>query len=153
MNVVTASLPQQAKGTYILVIKLNENKLLSPGKLPPTTFHKGLYFYVGRAKKGLSARLERHLRKNKKLFWHIDYLLQKAEIKEIWIKLGFFDECQIAAQIKNFFKESFFPSNKFGSSDCHCPSHLVYVPRKKVDLSSLRKELSFERISCYGNQV
>ena len=50
------------------------------------SFKKGDYFYIGSAKGCLETRLQRHLRKEKRIFWHIDYLLenQKVKILQIW---------------------------------------------------------------------
>ena len=50
------------------------------------SFKEGDYIYIGSAKGCLETRLQRHLRKEKRIFWHIDYLLenQKAKILQIW---------------------------------------------------------------------
>ena len=50
------------------------------------SFKKGDYLYIGSAKSCLETRLQRHLRKEKRIFWHIDYFLknQKAKILQIW---------------------------------------------------------------------
>ena len=85
-------LKRQDKGTYLLVIEVKEIQQISIGKRPLINFRKGIYIYVGRAKNGLQGRIKRHLRNEKKAFWHIDYLLQKAEVQEVWIKRDFFDE-------------------------------------------------------------
>lgn len=139
------------KGTYLLVLKLKKDQKIQPGKLQKIHFRNGIYLYIGRARRGLQGRLKRHLRKEKKLFWHIDYLLQKAEVEEVWIKRDFLDECRMARKIKILFKDAVFPANKFGSSDCGCISHLIYLPRSKVALKSLRKSLSFEKVTIHGN--
>ena len=36
---------------------------------------KGLYAYVDSAQTNLEQRIKRHIRKKRRLFWHIDYLL------------------------------------------------------------------------------
>jgi Uri superfamily endonuclease len=120
---------------------------------PEANFKRGIYLYVGRAKNGLQGRIKRHLRKEKKTFWHIDYLLQKAEVQEVWIKRDFFDECRTALEIKEILKDSSFPLKKFGASDCRCQSHLFYLAERKTDLEPLRKKLSFEKANIHGNQV
>jgi len=148
-----SALEQIERGLYLLVIRLKESHRISVGKLPETTFKEGIYLYVGRARRGLKARLKRHLRKQKKLFWHVDYLLQKAEIDEIWINSNSLNECRIVLEIKKIFKSSLYPLKKFGSSDCACPSHLFYLPENKTHLNSLRKKLSLERIDIHGNQI
>ena len=146
-------LSNKDKGTYLLILELKGNQKISVGKLPNTFFCYGTYVYVGQARNGLQQRLNRHLRKEKKLFWHIDYLLSKAGIKEIWVKRDFFDECLTIKNVKNDMKDSFFPLKKFGSSDCRCPSHLLSFFSPKKDMTSLRNELDFEKVEIYGNQV
>jgi len=146
-------LKKQDRGLYLIVLKLKENQRISVGKLQETSFKSGIYLYVGRARQGLQGRLKRHLKKEKKHFWHIDYFLQKAEIEEFWIKRDSFDECRTACKVKNLLKDSLFPLKKFGSSDCRCTSHLLFLPENKGDLESLRKKLSFEKVDIHENQV
>jgi sugar fermentation stimulation protein A len=153
MPVETSKLTKKEKGAYILVMKLKKKQRITVGKLPVTTFHPGFYLYVGKAKKGLKARLNRHLSKDKRLFWHIDYFLQKAEMEDIWIKPDFFQECQVAGQIKNLLNDSQWPLKRFGSSDCVCPSHLLFIAPNKVDLVSLREKLACKSINIDGVQV
>ena len=142
---------KQERGVYLLILKLKENQRISVGKLPEINFKSGIYIYVGRARQGLQRRLKHHMRKEKKLFWHIDYFLQKAEIEELWIKRDFFDECRTAYKVMNLLKDSLFTVKKFGSSDCRCTSHLFYLPRSKGELESLRKKLSLEKVDIHGN--
>ena len=86
----------------------------------------GYYVYAGSALNGLSSRLKRHLRSEKRLHWHIDYLLQKAEITQIWYTLSPDKlECQWNAILSNL--PGAAPSiYGFGASDCRCYSHLTY---------------------------
>ena len=132
---------------------MKENQRVSIGKRPLTNFRKGIYLYVGRAKNGLQGRIKRHLSKKKKRFWHIDYLLQKADVQEVWIKRGFFNECQTALEVKSLLKETSSPLKKFGASDCKCTSHLFFLPERKVSLKSVRRTLSFEKVEIHGNPV
>ena len=72
------------KGCYCLVISLNDEKTIKIGKkLGKITFKKGHYVYVGSAMNSLKARITRHLSDEKKLHWHIDYLLKSAEITDV----------------------------------------------------------------------
>ncbi len=144
-------LKEPEKGTYLLVLKLKKDEIIQPGKFQEITFKQGIYLYIGRARKGLRGRLRRHLREEKKLFWHIDYFLQKATVKEVWIKQDFFDECRMARKVKSYLKEAFFPLKNFGSSDCGCISHLIYLPESEINLKSLRKALSFEKVNIHGD--
>ena len=123
------------------------------GKLGKALFEPGLYLYVGRAKNGLSGRIRRHMRMRKKLFWHIDYLLQKAEIEEVWIKIDFYDECRVAREVGSQLEKSTYPLKNFGSSDCRCHSHLFFIPDKKKNLAHLREKIQFQKFDFDGDQV
>ena len=43
------------------------------------SFKKGCYGYMGSALNGLEQRVRRHLSTQKKLHWHVDYLLASCE--------------------------------------------------------------------------
>jgi Uri superfamily endonuclease len=136
-------------GLYVLVLRLKKGQKIKVAKLAETYFSSGGYLYVGRAKRGLKKRLERHLRKDKKLFWHIDYFLRKAEVMDVWIKLNSFDECRVVSQIRKFIENSVIPQKKFGASDCRCPGHLFYLP--DVDnLKNLREKFAFKKVEIHG---
>ena len=112
-----------AKGSYVLLIKLPEEKTIAVGKLGPVIFPCGHYTYIGSALGGLNQRLGRHLRAEKKLHWHIDYLLQKARIDGIvTCETDERTECAIA----NALSERFESVPRFGASDCRCRSHLFF---------------------------
>ncbi|MGQ9673628.1 MAG: GIY-YIG nuclease family protein [Candidatus Aminicenantales bacterium] len=132
-------------GLYLLILGLKRGRTLKAGRLPKTYFKPGLYLYVGRAKHGLRKRLERHRRKEKKLFWHIDYFLRATRIEGIWVKLNSFDECRTVSQIREILKRSEVSQERFGASDCQCPGHLLYLPEAR-DLEELRKRLAFENL-------
>ena len=134
---------EQDKGTYILLIRLTKAQKIKPGKLPEADYKKGTYLYVGRARTGLSARLNRHIRSQKKLFWHIDYLLQKSEIAAIWIRQDYFAECHTADEIRNFLPAAAKAIHGFGSSDCRCRSHLFYFSSGTGRLRSLQSKIGF----------
>lgn len=111
------------KGTYTLLIKVPKNIEVRIGKLGKINFNRGFYAYVGSALNGLEKRIERHMRKEKKSYWHIDYLLEKAEIAEvIYAKTDSRVECNIAENLNKNLESV----KKFGCSDCKCKSHLFY---------------------------
>lgn len=120
-----------AKGIYQLLIYLSKDTSIVIGKKGEFKFPKGYYIYTGSAKNGLKARVERHLRKEKKHFWHIDYLLDYAGV----LRVSLFpdnrlDECSIARRtLKRDKAKMIVP--KFGASDCNCLTHLVYMGRVK----------------------
>ncbi|MBS3818868.1 GIY-YIG nuclease family protein [bacterium] len=142
---------KEDKGLYVLVIRLNQNCTIQPGRLSPFRFPAGTYLYVGRAQKDLLPRLQRHFRREKKFYWHIDYLLQKAEVEKAWVKPEDLDECGTVTRIKEHTSDASQPVIKFGSSDCRCHSHLFYLSPSS-NLEGLRKYLGFQK-GFYGNQI
>ncbi len=118
------------KGSYILLIALEKPTNVTVGKLGTCTFPPGFYLYVGSALNGLSGRIRRHLREDKKLHWHIDYLLSQSTIVDIWhIYSGERLEC-IFADTANALPQATMQIPGFGSSDCRCQSHLIHFPEK-----------------------
>jgi len=111
------------KGTYLLLIKLQKNITIKMGKYDAIFFKKGFYLYVGSALNGLDQRIQRHLRKQKKIHWHIDYLLLHTTFVHVFYKEGTSkQECTIARVLED--KLCSVPG--FGCSDCSCTSHLFY---------------------------
>ena len=125
------------KGTYCLIIKINKNIKARIGALGKISFKKGYYIYVGSALNNLEKRISRHLRKKKKKFWHIDYLLENKNVKivEIIYKVSNKkEECRIAKKLIKIGK----PIENFGSSDCKCKSHLFKI---KSEIKNLDKRI------------
>ena len=112
------------KGSYVLIMQLSEPQIITIGSLPNVHFPRGYYAYVGSAMGGVESRVSRHLRRNKKPHWHIDYLRQKASIVDISIcRTEDRAECAIAQALGSQFDST--PG--FGCSDCHCHSHLFFA--------------------------
>ena len=92
------------KGTYCIIIHLKEKTTIEVGKKGHITFKRGYYVYVGSALNSLKSRLKRHLSSNKKLFWHVDYLLASSNAKIIDIVFAVDEgkwECHLASKIAN----------------------------------------------------
>jgi Uri superfamily endonuclease len=118
-------------GAYILVMKLKSNKNIRVGSLGKLEFNKGFYCYVGSAigSTTIENRCKRHLMKNKKMKWHIDYLRREAEIVSIVaIPSKNKIECIVSRKI---LKQADSFILKFGCSDCSCNSHLFYFKNKE----------------------
>lgn len=116
------------KGTYILILEVPNDIKIPIGRLGKIKFQKGFYAYIGSALSSLEERIKRHLRKDKRIYWHIDYLLKKAKIKKIiCMKSDKREECKIARKLEN----NFHSVKNFGSSDCSCRSHLFFSPNLK----------------------
>lgn len=128
-------------GTYILMIQLEDDAQIRIASLGMVQFRAGSYLYVGSALRGLEARLARHLRQEKRLYWHIDYLLERGTIREIWYHLGPQRlECVWARALAGAAGISPFPS-PFGASDCACHTHLFYS-QTTPSLETLQTHLS-----------
>ncbi len=111
------------KGIYVLIVSVDEPINPRVGTLGTVFFNKGLYAYVGSAQNNLEKRIERHLRREKKLFWHIDYLLEDPKVQVVKVLFssgGKKAECQLAKKLGSFA----VGVEGFGSSDCNCVSHL-----------------------------
>lgn len=130
------------RGIYVLVISVSNDAKIDVGALGRLNFEKGLYAYVGSAQTCLEKRIERHLRKTKRRFWHVDYLLDSADVKIVkffYRKAGKLEECRIANKIC----QKSIPIKNFGSSDCKCKSHLFKVEDYQF-LGGFMREIAFE---------
>jgi Uri superfamily endonuclease len=116
------------KGSYILLLELREPQQVSVGKLGVLDLAEGSYAYVGSALNGLEARINRHFRMNKKHHWHIDYLLEQANIYEV---LLIPEERRLECNLAHALNEKILCIRGFGSSDCRCAGHLFYNPKRK----------------------
>jgi Uri superfamily endonuclease len=115
------------KGIYVLIINLKYSICIRVGALGDLTFTAGLYAYVGSAQNSIELRVARHQRREKRLFWHIDYLLNNEAAKIIGVYYTDGQkrqECQIATLI---LENGGKPVAGFGSSDCKCLSHFFRI--------------------------
>lgn len=121
-----AILYSKEAGTYALVIFSEDRLCLPIGKLGINDFPPGYYIYVGSALRSLKGRLKRHLMADKVAHWHIDYLLQRTSVNQIWYSLSSDRlECKWNAVLAEL------PGAKqliraFGRSDCRCRTHLTH---------------------------
>jgi len=131
--------------TYILWIRVDEDREITIGKLGNLIFKKGFYFYIGSARKWIEKRITRHISKDKRRFWHIDFLLlsNNVKIKEVWLS-SVNKECEIA----KYFSDNISSCVKrFGSSDCSCQSHLFFADKNYARVRNLLKRNGFKNAS------
>jgi len=115
-------------GLYQLLINLPKDKLIKVGKLGEFNFIKGFYIYTGSAKNGLQARVSRHFSNRKKLHWHIDYFLKHSYIEDAKLYYSSnFGECKLNLKTFEQYTNASYPIKGFGSSDCNCISHLIFI--------------------------
>lgn len=123
-------------GCYRLKITIKKDISLKIGALGVCHFKRGKYVYTGSAMRNLNKRIERHQSKDKKLHWHIDYLLANSNVEISGVAVypsATKEECKYNQLLIGKGAETAIVG--FGSSDCKiCPSHLL-----KINFSSLRK--------------
>jgi len=132
------------RGSYILILRLPAGRKLNIGKLGIIEFKAGYYLYAGSAQKNLTQRLNRHKRKGKKLFWHIDYLRAHAEVHlALPIRASDPLECELAQALK---KISSWEIPGFGCSDCSCSSHLFGMGQDPIHTPGFISLLQYFRM-------
>ncbi len=110
--------------TYQLLIEIARPLWVNIGRLGKYDFPAGRYIYTGSAKRNFEARVARHLRREKTLRWHIDYLLAAPGVSIAGVRRYVTDECAI-----NQTTPGRMVVRRFGASDCRmgCGSHLKQV--------------------------
>ena len=138
-------------GGYLLILSLDVAREITIGGLGKLFFNKGYYIYVGSAMKDLTARIERHKRKRKNLFWHIDYLREHAAfLHALPIRSSDRLECEIAGSLQAI---SHGHVTGFGVSDCDCNSHLFYMNKNPVTSPEFINLLLYYRMTMITNQL
>ncbi len=121
------------KGIYVLLLNVEKKIKAHIGRLGQNCFEQGLYLYVGSAlgagSTSLEYRLKRHATKNKKKFWHIDYFTSQPCVK-LLEAFYFKSQIKVECEIRKILLEKLggkvaHPS--FGSTDCRCGGHLIYL--------------------------
>jgi len=123
------------RGVYTLIIFVPSVMTLKIGGLGERKIERGYYAYTGSAmgngSSSLAGRISRHLKKNKRERWHIDYLLNSEDVKIKAVLVMVTErrmECEINQHLMSRL-EAGIPILNFGSSDCRmgCRSHLLYL--------------------------
>ncbi|MEM3061511.1 MAG: GIY-YIG nuclease family protein [Candidatus Bathyarchaeia archaeon] len=124
------------RGVYTIVLMLEKSLRIKIGRLGLKNFREGFYAYVGsglgRGSSSVLGRLRRHLKRGKKLFWHMDYLSSHKGVKILevfYAETDFKMECVLNNEIWKTLRRNFFIKG-FGSSDCNCESHLTWIGNK-----------------------
>jgi sugar fermentation stimulation protein A len=137
------------RGCYMVILKLGRNRRLSIGGLGEILFRQGYYLYVGSAMKNLAKRIQRHQRKRKRHFWHIDYLREHAEFcTALPVRTSTRLECDMAKRIMEI---SDWHVPGFGGSDCSCSTHLFGMKTDPQKQPSFIEALQYFRMDrLYG---
>ena len=127
-----------AAGAYALLIELPRPTTLT--RFPDVTLPTGNYVYCGSAygPGGLRARIARHLRQEKPMRWHLDFMTRCGTARTVLAQPGG-NECALMAALIAH-PGTGIPIPGFGSSDCRqCPAHLAAVP-ENFDLARISVE-------------
>lgn len=110
--------------SYQLLIDVARPLRCVVGRLGEFDFPAGRYVYTGSAKRGLDARIARHLRKHKALRWHIDYLIAAPGVRVVGVARSARGECALNRAVHGR-----VPVAGFGASDCRagCGAHLRFL--------------------------
>ncbi len=110
--------------SYQLLIHICEPIHVKIGALGMQHLAAGHYLYTGSARRHLEARVRRHLRREKRLRWHIDYLLSHPRVVVVGVSTSAIEECRWNRSVEG---EVVIPG--FGASDCRhrCGAHLLRV--------------------------
>jgi len=121
--------PTDAPGAYLLVIDLAETVAFATAATGPVELPAGRYGYCGSARGagGIGARVRRHLRRDKRMHWHVDRLTAAGRVVAVHAAPGG-SECALLRRLLAV-PGATIPAAGFGSSDCRrCPAHLVALP-------------------------
>ncbi len=110
--------------SYQLHLRIHAPIRLRIGALGEHRLPAGEYVYTGSARRHLEARIARHLRKDKPLRWHIDYLTTHPDVEIVAVRRSALLEC---IWHQGLHGQVVVPG--FGASDCKagCGTHLVLV--------------------------
>lgn len=111
---------------YAVYLEVSNLCKLQVGKLGEFEFPKGTYIYVGSAKRNIEARVNRHLKIEKPKRWHFDYLRPFGEVTKVLTFTNDLSECKRYEKMK-WDHKGITVAKGFGSSDCKCETHLIYI--------------------------
>lgn len=119
-----APLPEQVFCTYQIIFDLPAPAQISVGRFGCFAFPAGRYCYTGSARRAFEARIRRHLATEKRLRWHIDYVLTAPGVRVVEVRRLTQPECEVNRQTAGEIVVA-----GFGASDCRaaCGSHLKRI--------------------------
>ncbi len=139
------------RGSYLLILRLPRRARIEIGGLGWISFPAGFYLYTGSARRSLAARMARHLRKRKNLFWHIDYLTDRCDRPLcLPVRTGADLEHEIAAKLREIADWSVAG---FGASDCRCETHLFGMKSDPLEREEFINHLQYFRIDRLGGEL
>lgn len=138
-------------GSYLILLHIPRALRVSVGSLGEIPFATGYYLYVGTARRALTKRVGRHLRKRTALHWHIDYLKEHADrCTAIPIRSSTPLEHELAGAVGRIADGCV---TAFGSSDCDCPGHLFFFAGNPLERQPFLDLLQHFRIDRLEKEI
>jgi len=130
--------PKGKSGSYLLCVFLQEEILIV--KPEKHRLEKGFHVYCGSARGGFKQRINHHLKKEKRAWWHVDQITTSPKviiIRIFWSEL--LTECDLARKLRD--QGIFEPVKNFGSSDCRkkCYSHFFSMGDQKTAENKIKQ--------------
>jgi len=117
------------KGDYVVLLFLEEAVEISC-RCKNWTLESGYYMYIGSAMSSLAERVKRHLIEEKRKYWHIDLLREKAEgVAALLLPT----EKQREEELSNFVSQYGEAVPNFGASDCSTDSNLYRLELRNIE--------------------
>jgi Uri superfamily endonuclease len=126
------------KGIYLIIYKvIRDFNCIINNKF--YVFNRGYLIYIGSAGNGLRNRLKRHINKEGKLRWHIDYIShrEKTEVVGLFYREGDFG-VKFEDELSHYFYSKIKHIDRLGSTDSMMP-HLYYSKELDIILDILGK--------------
>jgi Uri superfamily endonuclease len=124
------------KGTYTIIVRCKHASYSTFGKLGRARLQRGYYLYtgsaLGRGAVSLERRIERHMRRQKRLRWHVDYLTSRPDCNVTGVVYVISDsrlECKVNSSLSKELNVSPVLL-KIGATDCKCNGHLLGPVRR-----------------------
>jgi len=139
------------KGSYSLIVKVVRKINIKVGAIGNINLVRGIYVYNGSAfgSGGIRARIAHHLRKNKAIHWHIDYLTSNKSCKVMKVIACYGKKIETEVSLEMLRSSFFVCIQNFGATDDKSiKSHLFRarsLSEKKVE--KIVKKI-YQKIGC-----
>ncbi len=119
------------KGTYVLKLFVGHPRKVRIGALGFLRFESGTYVYVGSALNSIEKRVQRHLKKEKILRWHLDYLTVQDDVEVIGVYV--FENLEMEEELSLELSKMYKGVKGFGASDMKKADSNLYLVDESVD--------------------
>ncbi len=140
------SIPRRP-GVYALLLRVDGEAVVTVGALGRLRLRRGFYVYIGSARGpgGLAARVGRHLSEEKRVRWHIDYILAApaVRVEAVVYAESRGPECVLTRSLEE--RGFTHPAKRLGASDCKagCKSHFLACPAASPSVCLKNVESAF----------